>query len=79
MALFLVSLDEYWIEVESFKVYYCAEAVPPLNLLLSLDYSIFVKGDHTNQEIEASVGLEASKLYPDVKYTSVSEYLNQFV
>ncbi|CAK9315907.1 unnamed protein product [Citrullus colocynthis] len=47
------------------------EAVPPLNLLLSLDYSILVKGDHTNQEIEAPVGLKASKLYSDVKYTSI--------
>lgn len=48
--------------------------------MLSFDYSIFVKGDHkANHEIEPSTGLEATKLYPDVKYTTVDEYLNQFV
>ncbi|WP_247999890.1 NmrA family NAD(P)-binding protein, partial [Escherichia marmotae] len=47
------------------------EATYPLNLMLAFDYSIFVKGDHkANQEIEASIGLEATKLYPDVKYTT---------
>ncbi|XP_038887686.1 phenylcoumaran benzylic ether reductase Pyrc5-like [Benincasa hispida] len=56
------------------------EATYPLNLMLAFDYSIFVKGDHkANQEIEASVGLEATKLYPEVKYTTVDQYLNQFV
>lgn len=56
------------------------EATYPLNLMLAFDYSIFMKGDHkANQEIEASIGLEATKLYPDVKYTTVDEYLNQFV
>ncbi|KAG6779528.1 hypothetical protein POTOM_015919 [Populus tomentosa] len=38
-----------------------------------------VKGDHTNFYIEPSFGVEASELYPDVKYTTVDEYLNQFV
>ncbi|KAK9287580.1 hypothetical protein L1049_016001 [Liquidambar formosana] len=38
-----------------------------------------IKGDHTNFEIEPSFGVEASELYPDVKYTTVDEYLNQFV
>ena len=47
--------------------------------MLAFEYSIFVKGDHTNREIEASVGLEATSLYPDVKYMTVDEYLNQFV
>ncbi|MQL88734.1 hypothetical protein Taro_021303 [Colocasia esculenta] len=36
-------------------------------------------GDHTNFEIEPSFGVEASELYPDVKYTTVSEILDQFV
>ena len=35
--------------------------------------------DQTNFEIEASFGVEASQLYPDVKYTPVGEFLNQFV
>ncbi|CAI0438002.1 unnamed protein product [Linum tenue] len=56
-----------------------AESAPPLNVILSIGYSVFVKGDHTNFEIEPSFGVEASELYPDVKYTTVDEYLTQFV
>ncbi|XP_060667534.1 phenylcoumaran benzylic ether reductase POP1-like [Ziziphus jujuba] len=56
------------------------EEAPILDsLVLSVGYSIFVKGDHSNFEIEPSFGVEASELYPDVKYTTVDEYLNQFV
>ncbi|CAI0437998.1 unnamed protein product [Linum tenue] len=55
------------------------ESAPPLNVILSIGYSVFVKGDHTNFEIEPSFGVEASELYPDVKYTTVDEYLTQFV
>ncbi|KAK7406725.1 hypothetical protein VNO78_08355 [Psophocarpus tetragonolobus] len=35
--------------------------------------------DSTNYEIEPSFGVEASDLYPDVKYTTVDDYLNAFV
>ncbi|XP_044490930.1 phenylcoumaran benzylic ether reductase Pyrc5 [Mangifera indica] len=55
------------------------EASVPQNVILSIGHSVFVKGDHTNFEIEPSFGVEATKLYPDVKYTTVDEYLNQFV
>lgn len=55
------------------------EAPIPINVVLSINHSVFVKGDHTNFEIEPSFGVEASQLYPDVKYTSVEEYLDQFV
>ncbi|KAL9370837.1 hypothetical protein Peur_035977 [Populus x canadensis] len=55
------------------------EASVPVNVVLSIGHSVFVKGDHTNFEIEPSFGVEASELYPDVKYTTVDEYLNQFV
>lgn len=55
------------------------EAPIPLNVILSIGHSVFVKGDQTNFEIEPSFGVEASELYPDVKYTTVDEYLNQFV
>jgi len=55
------------------------EAPVPLDTLLSLNHSAFVKGDHTSFEIEPSFGVEASQLYPDVKYTTVEEYLDQFV
>jgi hypothetical protein len=39
---------------------------------------VFVKGDHTNFEIEPSFGVEASALYPDVNYTTVDESLDHF-
>ncbi|OIV96332.1 hypothetical protein TanjilG_09759 [Lupinus angustifolius] len=56
-----------------------AESPIPINVVLSINHSVFVKGDHTNFEIEPSFGVEASELYPDVKYTTVEEYLQQFV
>ncbi|KAK9988044.1 hypothetical protein SO802_028283 [Lithocarpus litseifolius] len=55
------------------------EASPPLNVILSVYHSVFVKGDQTNFEIDPSLGVEASQLYPDVKYISVDEFINQFV
>ncbi|KAL3748063.1 hypothetical protein ACJRO7_009308 [Eucalyptus globulus] len=55
------------------------EAAVPLNEILSISHSVFVKGDHTNFEIEPSFGVEASELYPNVKYTTVDQYLDQFV
>jgi len=55
------------------------ESPIPINVILSISHSVFVKGDQTNFEVEASFGVEASELYPDVKYTTVDEYLNQFV
>ncbi|KAL1354848.1 hypothetical protein HN51_006899 [Arachis hypogaea] len=51
----------------------------PESLLLALSHSALVKGDCTNFEIEPSFGVEASQLYPEVKYTTVDTYLNQFV
>ncbi|RWW45515.1 hypothetical protein BHE74_00048640 [Ensete ventricosum] len=44
--------------------------------MLSICHSAFVKGDHTNFEIDPSFGVEATALYPDVKYTTVDEFLN---
>ncbi|KAK1362353.1 Phenylcoumaran benzylic ether reductase [Heracleum sosnowskyi] len=55
------------------------EAAAPQNLMLSIFHSVFIKGDQTNFEIEPCFGHEASQLYPDVKYTTVDEYLDQFV
>ncbi|KAL2346317.1 hypothetical protein Fmac_000317 [Flemingia macrophylla] len=55
------------------------ESPIPINVVLSINHSAFVKGDQTNFEIEPSFGVEASELYPDVKYTTVEEYLEQFV
>ncbi|KAI8549649.1 hypothetical protein RHMOL_Rhmol06G0041300 [Rhododendron molle] len=51
----------------------------PICFVLALNHSVFVKGVQTNFEIEPSFGVEASELYPDVQYTTVEEYLDQFV
>ncbi|KAL8059046.1 hypothetical protein ABFX02_03G061700 [Erythranthe guttata] len=51
----------------------------PVNIILAINHSIFVKGDQTYFEIEPSFGVEASELYPDVEYTTVEKYLDQFV
>ncbi|XP_049391818.1 phenylcoumaran benzylic ether reductase TP7-like isoform X1 [Solanum stenotomum] len=50
-----------------------------INYMLSVNHSTFVNGDHTNFEIEPSFGVEASEVYPDVKYTTVEEYLGRVV
>ncbi|XP_068313978.1 eugenol synthase 2-like [Pyrus communis] len=56
------------------------EAAPiPINVILAINHSVFVNGDQTKFEIEPSFGVEAYELYPDVKYTTVDEYLDQFV
>ncbi|KAH0720422.1 hypothetical protein KY285_006411 [Solanum tuberosum] len=55
------------------------EASFPLNMALSISYPAFVKGEQTNFEIDPSFGVEASEVYPDVKYTPVDEILNQYV
>lgn len=56
-----------------------AESSYPEVVLLSIGHSCFVKGDQTKFEIEASFGVEASELYPDIKFTTVDEFLEQFV
>ncbi|KAG6438011.1 hypothetical protein SASPL_102944 [Salvia splendens] len=55
------------------------ESPIPVNVILAINHSTFVKGDQTYFTIEPSFGFEASELYPDVKYTTVEEYLDQFV
>ncbi|XP_070028454.1 phenylcoumaran benzylic ether reductase TP7-like [Nicotiana sylvestris] len=51
----------------------------PNNVALALNHLTFVKGDLTNFVIEPAFGVEASELYPNVKYTTAEEYLVQFV
>ncbi|XP_023643859.1 isoflavone reductase homolog P3-like [Capsella rubella] len=50
----------------------------PMDVFKSINHAVFVRGDQTNFTIEPSFGVEASELYPDVKYTSIDEYLSQF-
>ncbi|XP_022739947.1 isoflavone reductase-like protein isoform X2 [Durio zibethinus] len=55
------------------------ESPTPWNFILSFGHPMLVKGEASNFEIEACFGVEASELYPEVKYTTVDEYLHQFV
>ncbi|XP_010055403.2 phenylcoumaran benzylic ether reductase Pyrc5 isoform X1 [Eucalyptus grandis] len=55
------------------------EAAFPQNVILAVLHSVFVKGDQANFEIKPSFGVEASELYPDVKYTTVDQYMDQFI
>ncbi|XP_017634449.1 eugenol synthase 1-like isoform X2 [Gossypium arboreum] len=55
------------------------ESPVPWNFFLSFAHPMFVKGEAPNFSIEAWFGVEASELYPELKYTSVDEYLHQFV
>ncbi|CAK7334115.1 unnamed protein product [Dovyalis caffra] len=47
----------------------------PENILVSIPHNIFIKGDHMSFELIVE-DLEASKLYPDYKYTSVDSLLD---
>ncbi|KAG6526161.1 phenylcoumaran benzylic ether reductase Pyrc5-like [Zingiber officinale] len=55
------------------------EGPPQLSTMLGIFYSVFINGDETNFEIDPLSGVEATKLYPDVKYTTVDEYLNRLL
>ncbi|CAH8252863.1 unnamed protein product [Arabidopsis lyrata] len=55
------------------------ETGPPMDFLVGLIHTILVKSDFTSFTIDPSFGVEASELYPEVKYTSVNEFLNRFV
>lgn len=54
----------------------CAETPYPENRDMIFIYSAFIKGDQTYFDIEASGGVDGAKLYPEVDYTTVSEYLH---
>ncbi|CAI9780543.1 unnamed protein product [Fraxinus pennsylvanica] len=51
----------------------------PLKVLLAVCHAIFVNGLALNSGNDASFGVEASEMYPEVKYTTVDEYLDQFI
>lgn len=46
-------------------------------LLLAICHAVFVNG--LTLKIDPSSGVEASEIYPEVKYTTMDEYLNHFV
>ncbi|XP_071733674.1 eugenol synthase 1-like [Rutidosis leptorrhynchoides] len=78
----LVSLWEKKIGKTLEKVYLSEDQILKdieYNVVLAVGHSIFVRGDQTNFEIKPSLGAEATVLYPDVKFTTVDEYLSRFV
>ncbi|EHA8592475.1 isoflavone reductase-like protein [Cocos nucifera] len=55
------------------------ESPPPLNFGYAIAHAAFVKGEMTNFEIDPLIGVEASELYPDVKYTTVDEFIDRYI
>ncbi|KAK8914167.1 hypothetical protein KSP39_PZI023629 [Platanthera zijinensis] len=55
------------------------EASLPTNVILSIHHAVFLKGDHENLVIDPSFGVEASQIYPEVKYRTVDDYLSRFL
>lgn len=63
----------YILEEELIKL---SQTLPvPDNIGVSILHNVFIKGDQTNFELTEN-DLEASKLYPEHKYTSVDDLLN---
>lgn len=52
-----------------------SESPEPLPFFYAIAHAGFIKGETTNFEIDPSIGLEASQIYPDVKYNTVEQYL----
>ncbi|KAA8545985.1 hypothetical protein F0562_020564 [Nyssa sinensis] len=48
----------------------------PDNMAFVFIYSAFVKGDQTYFDIKSSGGVDGSQLYPHLKYTTISKYLD---
>ena len=57
----------------------CAESPIPLNIILAIGHAAYVRGEQTGFEIDPAKRVDATELYPDVKYTTVDEYLNRFL
>ncbi|KAJ1393660.1 NmrA-like domain [Sesbania bispinosa] len=51
----------------------------PDNFEMLFIYSAFIKGDHTYFDIESSFGVNGTELYPQLKYTTISEFLDTLV
>ncbi|GAY65884.1 hypothetical protein CUMW_244450 [Citrus unshiu] len=51
---------------------------PPEDIPISIIHSILVKGDLMNFELGED-GIEASKLYPDFKFTTIDQLLDIFL
>ncbi|KAI0529018.1 hypothetical protein KFK09_001563 [Dendrobium nobile] len=55
------------------------ESPEPLPFFYAIAHAGFIKGETINFDINPTVGVEASQLYPDVKYTTVENFIDQFL
>ncbi|KAH7520437.1 hypothetical protein FEM48_Zijuj08G0143600 [Ziziphus jujuba var. spinosa] len=60
-----------------FSLYFAAFPYPQ-NIQISILHSIFVKGDLMNFEVGDGI-VEATDIYPDIKYTSIHKLLDIFL
>ncbi|XP_049396137.1 isoflavone reductase homolog A622-like [Solanum stenotomum] len=73
------TLDKLYLPEENIPHMIQEEPDLPSKVNLAICHSVFVKGDSTNFEVDPSIGVEATELYPEVKYTTVNDYYNKFV
>jgi hypothetical protein len=67
------------VEDELIRVTNSAEDPIPMNsILLSIGHAVHIKREH-EFEIDPAKGVDASELYPDVKYTTVDQYLDRLL
>ncbi|KAJ4769177.1 Isoflavone reductase-like protein [Rhynchospora pubera] len=55
------------------------EANPRGKTAFAIIHAAFIRGVQTNFEIDPSIGVEASQLYPHINYTTLSEFLDRFI
>ncbi|KAH0469332.1 hypothetical protein IEQ34_000890 [Dendrobium chrysotoxum] len=55
------------------------ESPQPFPFFYAIAHAGFIKGETTNFDIDPTVGVEASQLYPDVNYTTVENFMDQFM
>ncbi|KAH7440065.1 hypothetical protein KP509_04G089500 [Ceratopteris richardii] len=71
------SLDKEFVSEEDMIEQIKAAQIPK-NIVLSTVHNIFVMGDQYNFKV-GEKGVDSNELFPDVKYTTASEYLDKFV
>ncbi|TVU32570.1 hypothetical protein EJB05_24303, partial [Eragrostis curvula] len=69
------SLDKYYMPEEEL-VKKIKESPFPLNFQLAMVHVTVAAGDFEQTTIDPSIGVEATQLYPDVKFTTVNDYLD---
>ncbi|KAH0469759.1 hypothetical protein IEQ34_001317 [Dendrobium chrysotoxum] len=74
-----ITLERIYVSEEEVLSKIKAEAQEPWPFFYAISHAGFIKGETTNFDIDSSIGVEASQLYTDVKYTTVEKYLDRFL